>query len=227
MRWAFHVQVPKDPKGVSQGFEAFLATEDVLTALTEVPGAVELFRLFSWRFGGLRECKVRAPYTRWGLKLCTFSSPIGVTIWFEFHHFLIFYIFPRLMKNTPIYWVPFGNLTWQCINPPFLFISTNFYTYHIYINIYIYLTISICHYINISLYHSIFLFIIYLSYPILSNSEENRNFAFARRSRARLPGPFLTSWSSGAIDSQVRQVRRWWWSLTTQVGRVVASAMAI
>ena len=165
MRWAFHVQVPKDPKGVSQAFEAFLATEDVLTALTEVRGAVELFRLLSWRFGGLRECKVRAPYTRWGLRLCTFSSPIGVTIWFMsfiiFQYFTYFpgflslsfslslslflssffrsfFIFSLFMKNTPIYWVPFGNLTWQCNNPPFRFNSTNFYhlqiyTYHIYI----------------------------------------------------------------------------------------------
>ena len=118
----------------------------------------------------------------------------------EFHHFPIFYIFPRLslslsfslslflsfflpsffrsffifslfMKNTPIYWVPFGNLTWQCNNPPVRFNSTNFYhlqiyTYHIYN-----LTISIYHYINISLYHYInisviisFILSIYLLY---------------------------------------------------------------
>ena len=125
----------------------------------------------------------------------------------EFHHFPIFYIFPRLflslsfslslsfflsfflssfllsfvlsllfslfMKNTPIYWVPFGNLTWQCNNPPFRFNSTNFYHLQIYTyHIYIYnLTISIYHYII----HSIYLSTVSI---YLFNSEENRNFAF-------------------------------------------------
>ena len=122
----------------------------------------------------------------------------------EFHHFPIFYIFPRLslslflsfslslflssffrsffifslfMKNTPIYWVPFGNLTWQCNNPPFRFNSTNFYhlqiyTYHIYIyiiSLYQYIITSIYHYIITSIYQSLYhsfylsIYCIYLS----------------------------------------------------------------